>query len=306
MRNAVVPTGRQFLLDHAGTSAVVTEVGAHLRSLRIDGVDVLTSFGADELPPASSGAVLAPWPNRLRDGAYTFDGVDYAVPINEHARGTALHGLVSWHRWEVAEHSPREVSLSLATVPQPGYPFPLALSLTYAIVGDGELQVTTTARSLGESEAPYGLGFHPWLHPGPGPLEETELSIDAGRWVRTDDRLLPVGIEEIPTALDFRTARALADVRLDDAFVDAGFGPDDRSWLRLHRTDGRTASLWMDRSFSAWQVCTGDELEQAQLRRTGLAAEPMTCVADAFRTGDQLVRLAPGAEHRAVWGIRLD
>ena len=70
---------------------------------------------------------------------------------------------------------------------------------------------------------------------------------------------------------------------------------DGLSWIRLTGADGRTAAVWMDESMDTWQVCTGDHLDAVAWRRTGVAAEPMSCIADAFRTGDRLVRLEPGA-----------
>lgn len=61
----------------------------------------------------------------------------------------------------------------------------------------------------------------------------------------------------------------------------------------------------MDGSADTWQVCTGDAVADPRHRRTGLAAEPMTCIADAFRTGDRLVHLQAGEAHEVRWGARL-
>ena len=61
----------------------------------------------------------------------------------------------------------------------------------------------------------------------------------------------------------------------------------------------------MDSSATSWQLCTGDAIDPPDQRRRGLAAEPMTCVADAFRTGDDLIRLGSGQEHTVRWGMRL-
>src|SRR3954454_2000366 len=58
------PTGRQFELRAGAATAVVTEVGGGLRSLRVDGRDLVAGFGPDELRPVYRGSVLAPWPNR--------------------------------------------------------------------------------------------------------------------------------------------------------------------------------------------------------------------------------------------------
>ena len=80
---------------------------------------------------------------------------------------------------------------------------------------------------------------------------------------------------------------------------------DGLSWIRLTGSDGRTAAVWMDESMDTWQVCTGDHLDAVGWRRTGLAAEPMSCIADAFRTGERLVHLEPGQTHEVTWGMAL-
>jgi aldose 1-epimerase len=42
-----------------------------------------------------SGALLAPWPNRISDGRYSFAGRTYQLRIDDLERRTADHGLVS-------------------------------------------------------------------------------------------------------------------------------------------------------------------------------------------------------------------
>lgn len=298
------PSGTQYPLSLGNQHAVVTEVGAALRAYSVAERDVIVPFPPEELSPAFHGAVLLPWPNRLADGRYTFDGTSYQLPIDEPARRTALHGLVTWQRWSLEDRTESTVTLGLDTVPVPGYPFPLQARITYALDADG-LAVTLRVTNLGDVDAPYGAGFHPWLSPGPGPLDDCLLRIDAEAWVSTDERLLPTGVTAIPAELDFRTERRLGTTTFDDAFVDPTFH-DGLSWIRLTGADDRTAALWMDESLTCWQVCTGDQLPDPAYDRTGLAAEPMTCIADAFRTGERLIRLAPGAANEVRWGLGLE
>ncbi|WP_284249381.1 aldose 1-epimerase family protein [Litorihabitans aurantiacus] len=306
------PTGFQHVLHDPETdaTAVVTQVGASLRSFTVAGRDVISSYPESDLAPAGHGAILAPWPNRLADGAYTFDGVSYQLPITEVERRTALHGLVTHQRWDLAHASTTEVVLSLQTVPVAGYPWSLLLTVTYTLSGPG-LAVTVHASNLSDSPAPYGVGFHPWLSPGEGGLEDATFSLDATRWIRPDERLLPVGEEDLPQHLDFRSARAVGTTDIDDAFTGITRDGDGLSWGRLTGTDGRTAAIWTNDSMDTWQVCTGDHLDAVEYRRQGLAVEPMSCIADAFNTGDRLVRLAPAggtdgvAQHVVTWGLRL-
>ncbi|MDO8108619.1 aldose 1-epimerase family protein [Isoptericola sp. b441] len=297
-------SGIQIPLTLDGQRATVTDVGAKLRTYSVDGRDVITPFGPDEPAPAGHGSVLAPWPNRIRDGRYTFDGVEHQLDITEPSRMTALHGLVMWQRWTVTERDESSVSLEVRLAPSGGYPFDLLLRVTYRLTAAG-LHVQAGATNLGSGVAPYGIGFHPWLSPGDGSLDDCTFSLDAATKVVVDDRLLPVGTEPADGDLDLRRPRSARELDLDDAYLDVVRDADGLSWARLTGADGRTAAVWMDESMDAWQACTGDHLSAVAWRRTGLAAEPMSCIADAFRTGDRLIRLEPGTSHEVTWGLTL-
>lgn len=298
------PTGRQFAISHGDQQAVITERGAALRSYRVGERDVVVPFGADELPPAMHGAILLPWPNRLADGRYRFDGTTHQLPINEPDRRVANHGLVHTLDWRPVGHSDSHVELALTLLPRPGYPYRLDVHVRYRLAADG-LTVRLTAANTGEARAPYGVGFHPWLSPGRARIDDCILRVDAGRWLRTDDRLLPVATKLPPVEKDFSTARMLGGTSLDDGFAAATYR-DGRSWVRLTAPDGSTAAAWMRPPLAYWQVCTGDFPETGRYERTGVAAEPMSCPANAFVTGQDLAVIAPGATHTVSWGLCLE
>ncbi len=303
-------SGHQLTIAAGDHEATVTDIGAKVRRYTVGGRDVFTPYDADEVAPAGHGALLAPWPNRLRDGSYTFEGVTYQVDLSEPKTGTALHGLVMWQRWSVvtvddADHrSGAAVTLELRMAPSGGYPFDLLLSVTYRL-GVAGLHVRATATNLGSTPAPYGVGFHPWLSPGAGSLDDCTVQLDAATRVLVDDRLLPVGTEPASGEYDLRRPRTARGLDLDDAYVDVLRDEAGLSWARLTGSDGRTAAVWMDGSMDCWQVCSGDHIDAVAYRRAGLAAEPMSCIADAFRTGDRLVVLAPGGSHEVTWGATL-
>lgn len=294
----------QFGLTFDDQVATVVEVGAAVREFRVAGRDVFQSYPESAFSTGFHGAVLLPWPNRLADGRYLFDGDEYQVPISEPSRMTALHGLSPWRAWSVVEHEADRVALRLSLLPSPGYPFYVDTVVEYQLDALG-LRVTTTSHNVGDRPCPYAVGFHPWLSPGDATLDECTLSLDATHRFVTDDRLLPVGEETVAgTAYDFSDARTIGSLVLDDAFTGVPRAADGKVWVRLTGPDARTAAIWMDESCDYWQLCTGDMLPPHQARR-GLAAEPMTAAPNAFVSGRGLRRLEPGDHVTTTWGACL-
>jgi aldose 1-epimerase len=64
----VFPTGAQYEIRSEDCAAVITELGATLRSVQIGGRDIVHGFAADQSPSGGRGQQLLPWPNRIRDG----------------------------------------------------------------------------------------------------------------------------------------------------------------------------------------------------------------------------------------------
>ena len=68
---------------------------------------------------------------------------------------------------------------------------------------------------------------------------------------------------------------------------------------------GRSVHLWVDEGYRYLMLYTADSVQLLERRRTSVAIEPMSCPPDAFRTGTDLIELAPGNSWRGVWGIRV-
>ena len=120
MTSAVAPSGEQLELSSGAQRAVVVEVGAGLRRYAVGERDVLDGYAADEMCSSGRGQVLMPWPNRIEDGSYEFDGRRHQLPLTEVEAGNAIHGLVRWATWTVAERERERVVLEHVLHPEPG------------------------------------------------------------------------------------------------------------------------------------------------------------------------------------------
>ncbi|MGH1563000.1 aldose 1-epimerase family protein [Mumia sp. DW29H23] len=284
------PSGEQYEISHGTSEATVTQVGATLRRLRFAGRSAIDGFGVDERASDGRGQVLAPWPNRLTDGKYTFGRRECQAPLNELSRHDAIHGLVRWLDWTCVEHTASSVTLRCTVRPQPGYEWHLDLEITYALDAAG-LRVTLDARNADVEAAPFGVGFHPYLTLGRRPIDGLMLTVPATADASWDH--------------DFRTPRHLGSTRLDNAFGSLVRGADGCAVARLEDpANGAAVELWVDGAFRYLMVYTADAVARPERHRMAVAVEPMTCPPEALRTGIDLVTLEPGATWQGSWGIR--
>jgi aldose 1-epimerase len=280
-------------------------VGGGLRAYVCGEVNVLAGYGRDVRCPSGRGQLLMPWPNRIRDGRYTFAGASHQLALTEPERGNAIHGLVRWAIWSVLECTHESVTLGYKLRPQQGWQWSLDLSVTYALSATG-LMVTPRARNVGTDAAPFGFGAHPYLSVGEDRVDEVEIAIPAAAFLEVDERLLPTGLAAVEgTDQDLRAPTVLGRQALDTTFTNLVAGPEGTWRVDLaHPRTGRGVTLWADAKAYQWlQVFTGDSLPLPSRRVSGIAVEPMTCPPNAFNSGDDLLVLEPGQEFAAPWGI---
>jgi aldose 1-epimerase len=242
----IAPSGKQITIITKDQQAVVTEVGGGLRSYSVGGRELLDGYGADEMSSSGRGQVLIPWPNRLQDGSYEFNGLRYQLPLNEPEHRNAIHGLVRWSTWTATEREPHRVVMEHILYPQPGYPFLLGISIEYALSHSG-LQVQTTATNLGTQSCPYGSGAHPYLTLGTTTIDGLILHLPARTVLRSDERGLPIGREAVEgTEYDFRQPKRIGSIKLDHAFTDLERDADGLARVELRDSDRETkVSLWV-------------------------------------------------------------
>ena len=296
------PTGRQISLraihNDRAVTAQISQVGASLRHLTVDGVDVVPAFPSHQPAPAASGIVLVPWPNRVRDGAWSAGGTTYQLAVSEPALNNASHGLLRFTAYDVSE-GPESVTLRADVFPQTGYPFHLQTSVTYALVADG-IVVTHAVRNVGDAAAPFALGTHPYLVVGDAPANEVTVTSSGTTYFVVDDRLIPVGSSDVTADNDLRAGQLLANLELDTAYTGLARDATGRARHTLSDAAGRTVTLWQDQHFDFVQLYTARPYSD---REVAIAIEPMTAPANAFNTGLGLRWLAPDEDWQAQWGI---
>ncbi|GAB3588187.1 aldose 1-epimerase family protein [Calidifontibacter terrae] len=295
------PSGDQWTLRAHDQELVVTQMGGGIRSYRVGGADALWGYPENKKADAGRGQLLMPWPNRIREGKYTFGGHSEQLSLTEAGRRNASHGLVRWALWNRVEQTDDSLTVAYSLLPQSGWDWMLDLTCTYRLTPDG-LVVETAATNVGDEDAPFGYGAHPYLTAGEARVDELTLTLPAATMFEVDAQLIPIGRTPVPAPYDFREPRVIGEVEFDHAFTDLAAEGD--RWAVTVRAGSRSTTLWAEAAtFGYAQVFTGDSLPGGAARSTGVAVEPMSCPANAFVTGESLTVLTPGDTWRGSWGV---
>jgi aldose 1-epimerase len=289
----------------------VSPYGAALRGLWREQQDgtrfaIATGYSGAEAKVGAQGDVLIPFPGRIREGSYTFNGQTYQMEKNDREGPNAIHGFLRHVPWQTVDQSPRDVTFSVEMGPEdyPGYPFALRVTLTYAL-DEGGLTTRLAIENIGAGPAPVAAGFHPYFTVGSELIDTDTLQIDMASVLDFVD-MLPTG-KVLPvegTPFDFREPRLIGTMELNHCYLNPIRDADGLA--RIHLTappTGRNVTVWMDAAFNYVVIFSGESLPEPHRRRS-LAIEPMTCGSDAFNHHEWgLVTLAPGETFTGAWGV---
>ncbi len=282
----------------------IAEVGAGLRTFLADGRPLIDGYPITDRCTGARGHSLIPWPNRIEDGKYRWQGTDYQLDVTEPAVGGAIHGLTRWASWTADELEDSRASFRHVLYPRQGWDWILDCRIDYLLDNSG-LTVRTSATNLSKAPCPYGTGAHPYLTVGTATIDAATATVPGSVYLPVDDRGIPTGRNTVEgTHYDLRAPTVLGDRKIDVTYAELERNADGAATVRLSAPNGDSVSLWINEAYPYFEIFTGDALPQPDRRRTGLGVEPMTCVPNAFNSGEGLITLSPGETHSAQWGIR--
>jgi aldose 1-epimerase len=298
----------ELVLADGEWQAVVSDFGASLRQLRHSGKACLWGYSGGPAKKGGQGDVLIPFPGRIVQGRYSFEGKAHQLKLNDKDGPNAIHGFLRLLPWKVVSQTSKSARFSRTIRPDEfeGYPFSITVEMEYSVSASNGLRCAFVIANEGVGDAPVGAGFHPYLIAGPeaAGIDTSEARIPADSFVEFGTDLLPTG-RVLPverTEWDYREWKPIASTRFNHCYTRLKRGADGlaRAGLRLA---GREVIVWMDGSFDYLVVYSGDSIPAPHARR-GLAIEPMTCATDAFNHPDWGLRvLKPGERFSGSWGV---
>ncbi len=253
-------------------------------------------------PTRTGIPILFPFPNRIRQGRFFWEGREYVIPGSD-AWGNAIHGFCADRPWRVIDQGPSHVVGQFRlSVDAPDrlsqWPTDFRLDVEYCLLRN-RLRAIFRLHNPTDRTLPWGLGTHPYFR---APLSDNgswkNCTVEvpaASRWDLVD--CLPTGARSpVPREFDLRAGAGLDGLKLDDVYGDIQcVGPqfdctlfDERAGIQLTQT--------CPPIFREVVVFTPPE-------RSCICVEPYTCVTDAVNLQAQGIDagwrvLGPGAEFR--------
>jgi aldose 1-epimerase len=290
----------EYLLHGDDLRLRVSPFGASVRGMWRGDDLVITEYRGAENNIGSQGDVLMPFPSRIPDGRYTFDGATHQLAVNDSGRPHAMHGFLRSALWETTERSDSNVTFSITVNDgdYSGYPFALRISVTYSLQSAG-LRCDFHCENFGIRPAPFGAGFHPYFTVGSDIIDVDILEVPLREFLKNGEH-----VEVAGTRWDFRKPKPVGDAPCDAVYRNPVRDSDGLARVRYTSPDGnRAITLWMDQTFDYLVLYSGDTLPPTHQRRA-LAIEPWTCAPNAFNYPERgLTVLAPGESLSGSWGV---
>lgn len=232
------------------------------------------------------GLKLSPFPCRIQNAAYSFNGKQYHFKRLQ-ANGAALHGFLYREAFTVIGETVNDSEASVSLLHRyaavdPGYPFTYECMVTYTLKTDNTLIVNTTVANTGQSPMPVADGWHPYFSFG-RKVDGLELQFASDQMLEFVN-LIPSG--KVLTDNRFISGTPIGTAELDNSFV-------------LDFSKAQPLCVLRD-SVSRWQLELHPDESYPYLQlyipphRNSIAIENLSAPPDSFNNGMGLITLQPG------------
>ena len=229
------PTALYVLKNKNGAEACITNYGGRLVSVMVPDkngkmTDVVLGYdniGQYVQSDGNYGALIGRYGNRINQGKFTLDDIEYTLPQNNGAH--CLHGGPQGYHarmWDAKQLNDQALELTyLSKDGEAGFPGNLDIKVTYTLTDDNAVGIKYEATT--DKKTVVNLTNHSYFNlsgvPGSDVLDQLVM-INADNYTPVDSTLIPVGISPVDgTPLDLRTPVAIGK-QINDPFQQWQFG----------------------------------------------------------------------------------
>ncbi len=257
--------------------------------------------------------ILFPWPNRIDQGKFSFDGKTYQLDTPKPG-DHASHGFVHGRAWHAVDSGALDGDgawvksvFKSSDYPEIGnrFPFPFEATVVYRLK-DGVLFFEFEGKNVGSLDMPVGLGIHPYF---PLPLTK-EGNRDTCTVQMPASTYWPLRGDPIPTGELLPVVGTKYDVQKPTLLKGLFY---DNVWSGVVLTNGWTRSTYVDPTAGVQVSMEADGIFRelvlyAPDSRPVVCFEPYTCTTNAFNLQNEgidagLIRLKPGEKLAGVMKI---
>lgn len=264
--------------------SILAQYGAALNSYKLNEKEFV--FGYNNFSETNTqkykGVILAPFPNRIAEAKYTFEGKDFKLPINREKEALAMHGFLYNKSFQLIKQEQNAVILQYdysATIS--AYPFPFTVMVAYELLENGLLKIKTVIRNTGDNKMPFGTGWHPYFKIDTS-INTMQLKMPACQQLELKNNI-PTG-----SIIDFLKNESILNLKehhFDDCFV---FNTKNKIDIQLIGKEYQlNISAKCQNNYPYFQIYTPST-------RDSIAIEPMTCAPNAFNNKMGLLEIKPG------------
>ncbi|MBR9920206.1 MAG: aldose 1-epimerase [Bacteroidetes bacterium] len=281
---------------------IVPARGACLLDIRFRGKSILHAYrNAEELDRLDwmRSALLFPFPNRLKNGKYHWEGKHYQFPLNDPIHDNALHGFGASTCFSVDAielHSNKAViALSLDFKGLEYYPFPFKLKVRYTLWSEPDrFELEVEIENRGQTSMPFAFGWHPYFKLDENGCENWQLQLPVSEEILVSETMIPTG--KTKTFSEFDSLQKIGDRDFDTCYQIAG----QSAVLKLNHGQQflQIKPLDKQKAFPYYQLFIPPD-------RMSIALEPMTANINAFQNMDGLWALKAGESRKTGFKLEL-
>ncbi len=242
---------------------------------------------------------LLPFPNRLMDGKYTFEGKTYQFPINDIANNHNLHGFSETVKMMILSNQTIErsnvIQLKGAFEGTSYYPFSFEIFINYTFT-ENSLAINTKIENIGKTNMPIGFGWHPYFKLDIKKIDELSLQLPTCERIEIDNRMMPTG--ELSPFDTFNQMTKIKETEFDNCFI---INKSESRAEVILKSETTQLTVWQETGENAcnyFQIYTPEH-------RQSIAIEPMSCNVDTFNNQEGLQVLAPNEIFETNFGVEI-